>query len=168
MRAARWKSDLVASFAAGGAGSGTVPDSIPFNTGGGLEDAAAAPGVFETKGPKFVTIVSFTGADGAQPLAGLITDAAGDLLGTAEHGGADSYGTVFEIKKTKSGYADTPTTLVSFAGSDGYYPSGALLADAAGDVFGATYFGGAGQAGTVFEIAKTRHGFAGAPTPLVD
>jgi uncharacterized repeat protein (TIGR03803 family) len=168
MRATRWKSDLVDSFAAGGAGSGTVHDSIPFNADGGLEDAAAAPGVFETKGPKLVTIVSFTGVDGAQPLAGLITDAAGDLLGTTEHGGADSYGTVFEIKKTKSGYADKPTTLVSFAGSDGYYPAGALLADAAGDVFGTTYFGGAGQAGTVFEIAKTRHGFAGAPTTLVD
>ena len=35
--------------------------------------------------------------DGANPVAGLITDRAGNLYGTAKHGGTSGYGTVFEI-----------------------------------------------------------------------
>ena len=38
-------------------------------------------------------------------------------------GGANGDGTVFEIAKTASGYASTPTTLVSFNGANGAYPS---------------------------------------------
>jgi hypothetical protein len=45
-----------------------------------------------------------------------------------------------------------PTTLVSFNGSDGSAPFAGLLADAAGDLFGTTYAGGADAGGTVFEI----------------
>ena len=50
-----------------------------------------------------VTLYSFTGgADGRIPQAGLITDAAGDLFGTTNEGGASGDGTVFEI--TDSGF----------------------------------------------------------------
>jgi uncharacterized repeat protein (TIGR03803 family) len=118
------------------------------------------------------TVVSFTGADGASPFGSLIADAAGDLFGTAASGGADNDGTVFEIAKTKSGYASA-TTLVSFTGSDGANPYGSLIADAAGDLFGTTAYGGTGYTGpdtgdgTVFEIAKTKSGYASAPTTLV-
>ena len=55
-------------------------------------------------------------------MAGLIADAAGDLFGTTTCGGANGDGTVFEIAKTGSGYASTPTTLVSFNGANGAYP----------------------------------------------
>ncbi|MGH6887763.1 MAG: choice-of-anchor tandem repeat GloVer-containing protein [Rhizomicrobium sp.] len=37
------------------------------------------------------------GANGANPVAGLVADAAGNLYGTASFGGAYGYGTVFEI-----------------------------------------------------------------------
>ena len=60
------------------------------------------------------TLVSFNGADGAVPLGSLIADANGDLFGTTEMGGAIGVGTVFEIAKTPTGYASTPTTLVNF------------------------------------------------------
>src|SRR5207237_6992333 len=53
-------------------------------------------------------------ADGAEPRAGLIADANGNLFGTTQIGGANGKGTVFEIAKTASGYASTPTILVSF------------------------------------------------------
>jgi uncharacterized repeat protein (TIGR03803 family) len=43
----------------------------------------------------------------------LIADHNGDLFGTTTGGGANGFGTVFEIAKTASGYASTPTTLVS-------------------------------------------------------
>ena len=53
-------------------------------------------------------------------------------------GGANGDGTVFEIAKTAHGYASTPTTLVSFNGTNGAYPYGSLIADANGDLFGTT------------------------------
>ena len=62
---------------------------------------------------------------------------------------------MFEIAKTVDGYASTPTTLVSFNGTDGAIPHAGLIADADGDLFGTTYTGGANGDGTVFEIAKT-------------
>ncbi len=75
---------------------------------------------------------------------------------------------VYEIPRTNGGYAATPTTLVSLG------PSGAgsgsiasLVADAAGDLFGTTKFGGAHNQGSVFEIVKTGTGYASTATTLV-
>jgi len=68
-------------------------------------------------------------------------------------GGASDHGTVFEILKTSSGYASTPTTLVSFNGKDGSHPAGGLIMDANGDLVGTTLTGGASDDGTVFDIA---------------
>ena len=113
------------------------------------------------------TLVSFNGTNGAKPYGGLIADAAGDLFGTTSYGGANGYGTVFEIVKTATGYASTPTTLVSFDDTNGANPYGGLIADAAGDLFGTTYDGGANSYGTVFEIVKTATGYASTPTTLV-
>src|SRR5262249_21183492 len=66
-----------------------------------------------------------------------------DLFGTTSSGGANGHGTVFEIVKTAHGYASTPTTLVSFNGTNGDSPTGGLIANAHGDLFGTTRFGGA-------------------------
>ena len=50
------------------------------------------------------TLVNFNGTgNGVNPDANLITDAAGDLFGTTNVGGANGDGTVFEIDKTASG-----------------------------------------------------------------
>jgi uncharacterized repeat protein (TIGR03803 family) len=112
------------------------------------------------------TLASFTGANGKTPLGGLIADAAGDLFGVTEFKG-DRDGTVFEIVKTADGYASAPTTLAEFAGADGKWPSGGLIADAAGDLFGTTHEGGGIGYGSVFEISKTPDGYATTPTTLV-
>jgi uncharacterized repeat protein (TIGR03803 family) len=117
------------------------------------------------------TLVTFNASDGAYPFGGLIADANGDLFGTTSgtigSGGTNLDGTVFEIVKTASGYASTPTTLVSFDGSNGAHPQGSLIADANGDLFGTTAYGGAYNDGTVFEIVKTASGYASTPTVLV-
>jgi uncharacterized repeat protein (TIGR03803 family) len=113
------------------------------------------------------SLVSFDGTNGAVPFSGVIADTHGALFGTTDTGGANERGTVFEIAKTAHGYASTPTTLVSFNLIDGYSPDGSLIADAQGDLFGTTYIGGANNDGTVFEIAKTAHGYASTPTTLV-
>ena len=113
------------------------------------------------------TLASFNGANGADPVAALIIDANGNLFSTTTRGGARNLGTVFEITKTSSGYANAPITLVSFNGADGAEPAGGLLSDGNGNLFGTTSLGGASGRGTVFEIAKTASGYANAPTTLV-
>jgi uncharacterized repeat protein (TIGR03803 family) len=65
------------------------------------------------------------------------------------------------------------TTLVNFTGSPApgpgnnapAQPHAGLIADDHGDLFGTTIAGGANGAGTVFEIAKTDHGYAAPPPP---
>jgi uncharacterized repeat protein (TIGR03803 family) len=116
--------------------------------------------------PTLTTLVNFNGADGSYSYGSLIVDDAGDLFGTTTEGGADNDGTVFEIAKTGSGYASTPTTLASFNGANGGTPQAGLIADAAGNLFGTTAGGGANNDGTVFEIAETGSGYASTPTVL--
>jgi uncharacterized repeat protein (TIGR03803 family) len=118
-----------------------------------------------------ITLVSFNGTNGRNPFGGLIADANGNLFGTTVGGGAYNRGTVFEIAKTANGYASTPTVLVSFCAlancADGAQPSGGLIIDANGNLFGTTALGGAyNRGGTVFEIAKTAYGYASTPTVL--
>jgi uncharacterized repeat protein (TIGR03803 family) len=111
-------------------------------------------------------LVSFDDASGGGPLGGLLADTSGDLFGTISSG-TTSDGAVFEIVKTATGYATTPTMLASFDGGDGSIPEGSLIADANGDLFGTTKFGGgASGQGVVFEIAKTPDGYASTPTTL--
>ena len=76
----------------------------------GLAVAALAPG--QSRAANLTPLVSFNRTDGANPQAGLIADANGNLFGTTEGGGANGFGTVFEI--TGSGFvgpfAGTPGT----------------------------------------------------------
>ncbi len=112
-----------------------------------------------------VTLASFNGSNGANPWAGLISDAAGDLFGTTADGGANNDGTVFELMKSGSGYS-APVTLASFNGSNGAHSGAGLISDAAGDLFGTTEYGGAYGYGTVFELVKSGSGYS-APVTLV-
>jgi uncharacterized repeat protein (TIGR03803 family) len=138
--------------------------------GGGFEDGTvfeiAKTGAGYASTP--TTLFVFDGAHGAGPFGGLIADANGDLFGTTADGGADNFnfGAVFEIAKTASGYASTPTILLTFNSFNGQTPGGSLIADANGDLFGTTSRGGSGGDGTVFEIQKTAAGYASTPIEL--
>jgi uncharacterized repeat protein (TIGR03803 family) len=94
---------------------------------------------------------SFAGGttDGEYPLAGVIVDAAGNLYGDTETGGAANVGTVYEI--SKSGRF---TLLHSFDGTDGKYPYGSFVQNAKGTLFGTTQNGGTIGYGTVWKITK--------------
>jgi uncharacterized repeat protein (TIGR03803 family) len=96
------------------------------------------------------------GADGSQPLAGVIRDSAGNLYGTASAGGAGGAGTVFELSPPHHGqHAWTLTTLWSFSGPDGAAPAAALLADSTGALYGTTSYtltNGTYGCGVVFKL----------------
>jgi uncharacterized repeat protein (TIGR03803 family) len=67
-------------------------------------------------------------------------DAAGNLYGTTELGGAHNKGTVFKLSHANGKW--TETVLHSFDGKDGSQPSGNLVFDATGSFYGTTYLGG--------------------------
>ncbi|HXM21194.1 MAG TPA: choice-of-anchor tandem repeat GloVer-containing protein [Terriglobales bacterium] len=84
----------------------------------------------------------FTGRDGNSPDASLIADAAGNSYGITQDGGSGGCGvgcgTVFRVDKF-----GTTTVLYTFTGgADGGTPSGGLIEDADGSVYGATFWGG--------------------------
>ena len=96
----------------------------------------------------FTVLYNFPWSNGANPYAGLVRDAAGNLYGTTFEGGAYGYGTVFKVDPTGS-----EIVLHSFTGgNDGGAPYGGLIRDKAGNLYGATYSGGASNLGTVFKV----------------
>src|SRR6516225_9795894 len=99
------------------------------------------------------TLLNFNSTNGATPQAGLIADANGDLFGTTHNDGTSGTsggGTVFELVNNNGTY--TLNTLVNFNGANGQGPAAGLIADANGDLFGTTYYGGSNpNYGTVFE-----------------
>jgi uncharacterized repeat protein (TIGR03803 family) len=134
--------------------------------GGGRYDGGVVFEVFSSRrsGAILYTFCSQPScADGEKPLGELILDAAGNLFGTTQFGGASNRGTVFAI--TPQGVDSTLTTLVSFGAFAGS-PTGRLIADRAGNLIGAAD-GGLNGDGTLFEVAKTAAGYASTPTFLV-
>ncbi len=109
------------------------------------------------------TLANFIRAIGTFPQGSLTADAAGNLYGTTDAGGANGDGTVFELPKTSGGYGAL-TTLASFTYVNGTYPQGSLTADSAGNLYGTTFGGGANGAGTVFELPKTSGGYGALAT----
>jgi uncharacterized repeat protein (TIGR03803 family) len=107
---------------------------------------------------------SNTGPDGAEPEAGVILDAAGNLYGTTLFGGTNRsrggyVGVVYELSPAGSEWNET--ILYSFAQSryDAAGPYGSLIFDATGNLYGTTTSGGRyfGD-GTVFELSPHSRG----------
>ena len=70
--------------------------------GGAGVNTVSATALSTTVAPVLTTVASFNGSDGEYPHSSLIADANGDLFGTTTVGGADGYGTVFEIAKRRT------------------------------------------------------------------
>jgi uncharacterized repeat protein (TIGR03803 family) len=91
--------------------------------------------------------------DGLGAFGRVISDAAGNLYGTTALGGSAGAGIVFELTKPQPNGAWTETVLYNFSGgNDGAQPYGGVIFDAAGNLYGTTYQGGASNAGTVYEL----------------
>jgi uncharacterized repeat protein (TIGR03803 family) len=96
------------------------------------------------------TLASFNITDGQYPRAGLIMDGSGNLYGTTYAGGTYGDGTVFELAQGSG----TISALASFDGTNGAKPYAGVILDASGNLYGTTYWGGAYNDGTVFELAQ--------------
>jgi uncharacterized repeat protein (TIGR03803 family) len=99
-----------------------------------------------------------TGTDGAQPIGGLVLDAAGNYYGTTSLGGDSGNGTVFGGKR--SGHSWTEGVIYSFTGgSDGASPPAGVTVDANGNLYGTTSFAGANGDGVVYELSRSKSGW---------
>ena len=92
------------------------------------------------------------GADGGNPVGGVILDSAGNLYGTTADGGAPSgfsgSGVVFKLSPTGE-----ETVLYTFTGgTDGGTPNAGVILDSAGNLYGTTYQGGTTGNGVVFKL----------------
>ncbi len=95
--------------------------------------------------------------DGSMPLNGPILDPAGNLYGTTSAGGANGYGTVYELSPSASGLSET--TLYDFTNeSDGGAPTSNVVMDRAGNIYGTTQTGGTYGGGTVFRLRRNPAG----------
>jgi uncharacterized repeat protein (TIGR03803 family) len=122
------------------------------------------------EGQTITVLHTFTGSpDGDLPyLGGLVRDNSGNLYGTTMYGGSHNQGTIFTLAGT------TETILHTFdfvnGGSDGAFPSGRLLLDGQGNLYGTTQAGGLHSNGTIFRLTPAGvftvlYAFAsGAPT----
>ncbi len=104
---------------------------------------------------KHTVLYSFTGGtDGKNPYAGLTRDAAGNLFGMTAGGYVDGgapFGNVFRLDRTGK-----LTVLYNFqGGNDGAFPTGGLIRDADGNLYGVTNEGGDFLFGTVFKLDRT-------------
>lgn len=191
---ASWKEQVLYSFQGGS--DGAVPaGGVVFDKQGNLYGATTYGNqygelgvVYELSppakkgGPWTESLIySFLGKtgynDGMNPEGGLIIDSSGNLYGTTAYGGAGGCillgvlygcGTVYELSAPQhKGDPWTEIILYSFqSGSDGYFPWGNLTFDKAGNLYGATSFGGGngnacnayygGNCGTVFKLSPPK------------
>jgi len=113
---------------------------------------------FKLTGSTLTTLHSFAcGSDGGDPL-GVVVDKRGNLYGIANIGGANNNGVIYEI--SGSGQYSVIYTFCSASGcADGASPSGGLLMDTAGSLYGTTVYGGGSACslgcGTIFKLSKT-------------
>jgi uncharacterized repeat protein (TIGR03803 family) len=138
--------NMYGTTAAGGAGGcsggcGTVFKLTPKRGGGWSESV----------------IHSFNGEDGQYAVGSLVFDAQGNLYGATGEGGAYGYGTVFELSPQGNEWSET--VVYDFNYHDGDWPSGGLIFDKAGGLYGVTVSGdgydcGASGCGVAFSLAS--------------
>ena len=136
--------------------AGVIQDSagnLYGTTQGGGTDGAGLVFKLDGRGRETVLHTFTGGADGAEPLGGLIQDAAGNFYGTTEYGGAAGAGVVFKLDPNGN-----ETVLYSFTGgADGAYPLAGVTMDSAGNLYGTTLDGGSAGIGVVFKLDPMGH-----------
>lgn len=113
-------------------------------------------------------------ADGSAPSSAPIQGIDGSLIGTTRWGGTYGGGVVYSLSPSGT-FNVVHTFFCSNPPCPRGYDPNAVVQDAAGNLFGTTYFGGSSNEGTAFEITSTHqfkllhsftYGSGTAPRPL--
>jgi uncharacterized repeat protein (TIGR03803 family) len=106
------------------------------------------------------TLYRFSGgSDGGLPKYGdLVFDRAGNIYGTTSRFGSGGQGTVYKL--ALSGGSWTESVLYSFTGgADGGTPTGPVIFDEVGNLYGTASTGGSNGGGTVFQLTPNGSGW---------
>jgi uncharacterized repeat protein (TIGR03803 family) len=156
-----WHEHVVHSFGEGTDGNEPI-GGVVFDQAGNLYGTTLLGGAYGNGTVYQVTrsgvervIYSFTGGRNAvNPGAAVTLDAEGNIYGTTSFGGY--YGVVAIYKLSPSGSRWTETVLYSFRNqNDGQNPLGGVILDQSGNLYGATFDGGANGGGTVYELSPS-------------
>jgi uncharacterized repeat protein (TIGR03803 family) len=138
---------------------GVATEGGIYNCGTVFELAPVSGGTWNE-----TTLYTFAcGRDGSTPLGSVALDKDGNVYGTTKLGGAKGVGTVFKLAPSGSGWSKT--ILHNFGDTgDGQYPTGSLIFDSVGDLYGTTQGGGTYgsgseyDGGTAYELAPQSSG----------
>lgn len=182
----KWTEKVLHNFGEGKDGS--WPYSLIFDASGNLYGTTANGGANDNNGIVFELINSGGGnwtekilynfcavtycLDGAWPTNGLVFDSLGNLYGMTHTGGDEGYcygygcGTVFELTPGANGVWTEGVLFAFYGFNGGMWPYGGVIFDSAGNLYGTTFEGGAGQCkngnvtgcGSVFEVTPSPSG----------
>lgn len=125
---------------------GTTSSSGPEN-GGTVFELSQFRGQWSVS-----TLYAFAGSgNNPGPQGGLLFDGSGNLWGTTNGDGANGYGNVFKLTPSHGSWIYTDVYDFT-GGNDGGNPTGSLIADGSGNMYGTAMTGGANGSGVVFEI----------------
>jgi uncharacterized repeat protein (TIGR03803 family) len=163
-----WVKTLLYDFAGGN--DGTLPvGPLVFGQDGSIYGVASRGGpnnygivykLAKSNGAWTESILhTFSYDDGIYPSDGVTLDQFGNLYGVAYGGGANNYGTVYELSPSGSGWQFA--LLHTFqTQNDGAFPRGSLIFDAAGNLYGDTIGAAPSETGgTVFMLTPTNGGW---------
>jgi len=169
-----WSEKVLHKFQPGGNGGADSVAGLIFDAAGNLYGTTNGGGIYSDGSAFRLTPVigdrwketalhqfdGPNGKDGGAPQAGLISDAAGNLYGTTAGGGTHGGGTVFQLSpKAGGGWKETVLHNFSNFGRDGTFPWAGLVLDVHGNLYGTTAAGGAfPESGTVFELSPKAGG----------
>ena len=169
VRGGGWTEKVIYTFSAGGQDGSAPSAGMTFGSDGTMYSttpdggAYGAGTVFSLKQTakgwkqKVIHSFNFSGGDGEFPYEGLMMDATGTLYGAAPSGGAVGPGAIYRLRHTTKGWVED--IIYSFTGTNGdgsglYWID--LIGDTAGNIYGATSFGGTNGSGTVFELVYNK------------
>jgi len=159
-----WKERVLYAFGTDGGGDGAYPSGeVTFDRTANIYGVTAEGGAYET-GTAYElalsngtyshsTIYSFDeyGKNEAYPAGLLSFDSSGNLYGIAA-GVLSLDSKVYELVPSPSGWTET-TVFNQFTDASGERPTGGVILDASGNLYGAVSFRGANNGGAVYKLS---------------
>lgn len=121
---------------------------------GGLHDSGILF-VFNASTNQSFHLHDFSAPDGYSPLGSLLKAANGKLYGTARYGGDFNQGVLFSFDPATGTYSKEK----EFTRPDGSTPSGNLVQDASGKLYGTTFWGGVNTTGNIYSYDPATKSF---------
>ena len=97
-------------------------------------------------------------SDGGFPYGTVHEASDGGLYGTTSEGGPDDYGTLYKVNRDGASYM--VLRYFTATNHEGYLPVAPPVEGPGGALYGTTYFGGASDEGTIYQVGKDGSGFA--------